>query len=85
MKVEIKQRERGGVKEMKIFESISIMLLLVISIVFSANFLTAYMNGGKVIMDINSIGEAPYELVIITVALVCGVITLWRVTKRIGG
>ena len=68
----------------KIFESVSVMLLLVVSIIFSINFLIAFMNGSKVIIDINSIGEAPYELAIIVVILAFGLITLIRITKRIG-
>ena len=72
------------VEEMKIFESISIMLLLAVSIFFFAVFLVAYINGGKVIMDINSIGEATLELVTPSAILICGIITLIRVTRRIG-
>jgi len=69
---------------MKIFESISVMLLLAATVVYYIQFMIAYVNGGKVLMDINSIGEATFELVLLNIILICGIITLIRVTKRIG-
>ena len=69
---------------MKIFESISVTLLLAVNVVFYAVFIVTFLNDGLVTIDINSIGEAPYELVILAVILIIGTITLIRVTKRIG-
>ena len=68
---------------MKIFEILSIGALLCVFITFFALFIAAFVNGGKIIMDINSIGEAPYELVMLIVIFVCGVITIVRQLSRI--
>ena len=67
----------------KIFEIVSTGLLLSVFITFLATFIVAFINGGRITIDINLIGEAHYELVMLSVIFVCGIITIVRQLRRL--
>lgn len=73
-----------------IFELLGLVLLVGIAMVMGQTFFTAYTNPSKqVIVDINSIGEANIEAVLIALAIVWGLIliarVLWRLKKSYVG
>jgi len=68
---------------MKIFDAISIAMLLGLSVILSITFFQAYSAGGMIEVHINEYGEAPYEAAIIILTLIMGSITLGRVIRRL--
>lgn len=50
---------------MKLLKYAKTMILYSLSAVFTMTFIQAWFNGGRIVVDINSIGEARIELVLI--------------------
>jgi len=67
----------------EIFDIVTVGLLLAAAIVMLATFLVAFFNGMCVLVTINEYGEANAELVLLTVTVLCGIVTLVRMFRRI--
>jgi len=68
---------------MKIFDVITVGLLIAATITMLATFLRAYFDGMSVLVTINDHGEATTELVLLIVTIVCGIVTLVRMIRRV--
>ena len=77
----VKATEKNRV--MQIFDIVTVGLLLAAASSFLYTFLLAYFNGMSVAIYINLIGEADAELVLITITVPCGVVTLVRMFRRL--
>ena len=68
---------------MQIFDIATVVLLLAAAATFLTTFLIAYFNGMQVVVTINDCGEANAELVMISLSVLCGFVTLFRMLRRL--
>ena len=62
---------------------LSLSFLLGTSLLMYATFIIAYINPNKkVIVDINSVGEANFELIFLSILLIISLITLYNLIKE---
>jgi len=64
------------------FEVLSVAGLFGASLFLFIEFLVAYFNGYQVSLTINDYGEAHFELVMLIIVILCGLITLIRMLRR---
>ena len=73
-----------GDRGWKIFEIISVGLLLALSLNLLIIFFPAYFSGLPVLVNINAFSEAHIEAVLFPIWFVMGVVTIVRMVKSIG-
>jgi len=65
------------------FDLAGLMVTLGLAAFLAVNFFYAYLSdNGQVLIDINSVGEANIEAILLPVVIIWGLVALIRVAKR---
>ncbi len=65
---------------MRVLDALAVVLMLGFTLVMAQTYAHAFINGGRVIVDINGHNETWWELPLVTV---CLIIIVWRLPRVI--